>query len=186
MLMSLFFFKKKVICLLTYIMYRCFLNKTKQNSHLTFEGRRYVFSPLFFQRRLPRVNKCNWEALFLSSLCISMKKKVIIVGCKDLQRIFGCAHRTSLLFSFFSFFCQTQKRKAFPEIWTRQGCFLTKKKRRVLFVGDLTCQFIWHCAPIYWGEGDVWWGMSKGDALSMGWTRLLCFSILCIRVVHVI
>ena len=39
---------------------------------------------------------------------------------------------------------------------------------------------------MYWGEGDAWWGTWKGDALSMGWTRLLRLSIICIRVGRVI
>ena len=36
------------------------------------------------------------------------------------------------------------------------------------------------------GEGDIWWGTCKGDALPMGWTRLLRLSVICIRSVHVI
>ena len=56
----------------------------------------------------------------------------------------------------------------------------------LIYILHLTREFTWQCALIYWGEGDVWWGTCKGDALSMGWTRLLRLSIICIRVVHVI
>ena len=56
----------------------------------------------------------------------------------------------------------------------------------LIYLLHLTRGFTWQCALICWGEGDVWWGTCKGDALPMGWTRLLRLSVICIRSVHVI
>ena len=156
-------------------------------SHLAFEGRRYVFSPhdcgfFFYHREVCLVstnaieNHCSFQGFAVDPFFLN----VIIVGCETFAQNIWMS--TSYAITNFSF--SIKKDAFFPGL---------DQARVVLFVQlvctfffGLTCKFTWQCAPMYWGEGDVWWGMCKGDALSMGWTRLLCFSIICIRVVHVI
>ena len=158
-------------------------------SHLSFEGHRFVFLPnhcgrivhFFYHREVCLVStnviedNCSFQGFVVFVLESSL-------AVKHLHRRFGWAHRKPLLTLFFV--KQQKGGTPFPQGRTKQWCFLFHFCAHFFF--KLTCGFTWQCALMYWGEGDVWWGMCKGDALSMGWTRLLRLSIICIRVVHVI
>ena len=169
---------------------------TAMQSYLSFEGRRFVVSPsrsFFFLIENSVSCQQMWSEisvhfktlyLILFAFCLGDSSLAVNIWIEDLVEHFASSF-VLFVFKVDVFFDKNKGRRRF--------CFGGSLRAQKLFEEvcvhtffGLLCKFTSHCVLMYWGEGDVWWGVWKRDALSMDWARLLCFSIICIRVVHVI
>ena len=131
----------------------CFFNKKLRDVDM-------YFLPFFFwSEKFASCKQMQLRIIVPFKALHFNEEKVIIVGCEAFaENIWMCTSYVVAVV-FFLFFLKQQKGKAFPERWTRQGCFFFFKKWRVLFVGA------WHANSFdtvrrYIGEketyGEAW------------------------------